>query len=102
MPDGAKRSKVTFETYVDLGGSLPAWLVSMHSAPNVRGSATAGDETGMWSAFANILSETSRLPPPCSDRMIAALSSSGGTRWSFAPNRSSTGAFTCRQHCAGR
>jgi hypothetical protein len=28
VPDGEKRSKVTFETYVDLGGSLPAWLVS--------------------------------------------------------------------------
>jgi hypothetical protein len=28
VPDGAKRSKVTFETYVDLGGSLPGWLVS--------------------------------------------------------------------------
>jgi hypothetical protein len=28
VPDGAGRSKVTFETYVDLGGSLPGWLVS--------------------------------------------------------------------------
>ena len=28
VPDGGKRSKVTFETYVDLGGSLPGWLVS--------------------------------------------------------------------------
>ncbi|HKA15068.1 MAG TPA: hypothetical protein VKH41_08630 [Myxococcota bacterium] len=28
VPDGANRSKVTFETYVDLGGSLPGWLVS--------------------------------------------------------------------------
>jgi hypothetical protein len=28
VPDGQKRSKVTFETYVDLGGSLPGWLVS--------------------------------------------------------------------------
>ncbi len=28
VPDGAKRSKVTFETFVDLGGSLPVWLVS--------------------------------------------------------------------------
>jgi START domain len=28
VPDGAKHSKVTFETYVDLGGSLPSWLVS--------------------------------------------------------------------------
>ena len=28
VPDGAQRSKVTFETYVDLGGSLPGWLVS--------------------------------------------------------------------------
>ena len=28
LPDGANRSKVTFETYVDLGGALPGWLVS--------------------------------------------------------------------------
>jgi len=28
VPDGEKRSKVTFETFVDLGGSLPGWLVS--------------------------------------------------------------------------
>jgi hypothetical protein len=28
VPDGANRSKVTFETYVDIGGSLPGWLVS--------------------------------------------------------------------------
>lgn len=28
VPDGGKRSKVTFETYVDLGGSLPGWLVN--------------------------------------------------------------------------
>jgi hypothetical protein len=28
VPDGDDRSKVTFESYVDLGGSLPAWLVS--------------------------------------------------------------------------
>ena len=28
VPDGDKRSKVTFETFVDLGGSLPGWLVS--------------------------------------------------------------------------
>jgi hypothetical protein len=28
VPDGEKRSKVTFATYVDLGGSLPSWLVS--------------------------------------------------------------------------
>jgi hypothetical protein len=28
VPDGEKRSRVTFETFVDLGGSLPGWLVS--------------------------------------------------------------------------
>jgi hypothetical protein len=28
VPDGDKRSKVTFESYVDLGGSLPTWLIS--------------------------------------------------------------------------
>jgi hypothetical protein len=27
VPDGGKRSKVTCETYIDLGGSLPGWLV---------------------------------------------------------------------------
>jgi START domain len=27
-PDGNRRSKVTFESYVDLGGSLPTWLIS--------------------------------------------------------------------------
>ena len=28
VPDGDRRSKVVLETYVDLGGSLPGWLVS--------------------------------------------------------------------------
>jgi hypothetical protein len=28
VPNGDERSKVTFETYVDLGGSLPLWFVS--------------------------------------------------------------------------
>ena len=28
VPDGADRTKVTSETYVDLGGSLPLWLIS--------------------------------------------------------------------------
>jgi hypothetical protein len=37
VPDGAKRSKVTFETYVDLGGSLPAWLVSGMMASSAIG-----------------------------------------------------------------
>jgi len=37
VPDGAQRSKVTFETYIDLGGSLPAWLVSGMMASNVIG-----------------------------------------------------------------
>ncbi len=35
VPDGAKRSKATLETYVDLGGSLPGWLVSGMMASNV-------------------------------------------------------------------
>ena len=37
VPDGEKRSKVTLETYVDLGGSLPAWLVSGMMASNTIG-----------------------------------------------------------------
>jgi hypothetical protein len=37
VPDGPKRSKVTFETYIDLGGSLPGWLVSGMMASNVIG-----------------------------------------------------------------
>ena len=37
VPDGAKHSKATFETYVDLGGSLPGWLVSGMMASNVLG-----------------------------------------------------------------
>jgi len=37
VPDGDKRSKVTFETYIDLGGSLPGWLVSGMMASNVIG-----------------------------------------------------------------
>jgi hypothetical protein len=37
VPDGAQRSKVTFETYVDLGGSLPGWLVSGMMASTATG-----------------------------------------------------------------
>jgi len=37
VPDGDQRSKVTLETYVDLGGSLPGWLVSGMMASNVIG-----------------------------------------------------------------
>ena len=37
MPDGDKRSKVTFETFINLGGSLPGWLVSGMMASNVIG-----------------------------------------------------------------
>ena len=37
VPDGDKRSKVTLETFVDLGGSLPGWLVSGMMASNVIG-----------------------------------------------------------------
>jgi len=37
VPDGEKRSKVTMETFVDLGGSLPAWLVSGMMASNTIG-----------------------------------------------------------------
>ena len=37
VPDGAERSKVTLETFVDLGGSLPGWLVSGMMATNVIG-----------------------------------------------------------------
>lgn len=38
VPDGDKRSKVTFESYVDLGGSLPTWLVSSQMASTAAGS----------------------------------------------------------------
>jgi hypothetical protein len=37
VPDGAQRSKVTLETFVDLGGSLPGWLVSGMMSSNVIG-----------------------------------------------------------------
>lgn len=37
VPDGDKRSKVTLETFIDLGGSLPGWLVSGMMASNVIG-----------------------------------------------------------------
>jgi len=37
VPDGDKRSKVTFEMFIDLGGSLPGWLVSGMMASNVIG-----------------------------------------------------------------
>jgi hypothetical protein len=37
VPDGAKRSRVTFETYVELGGALPAWLVSGMMSSNAIG-----------------------------------------------------------------
>jgi len=37
VPDGDNRSKVTFETFIDLGGSLPGWLVSGMMASNVIG-----------------------------------------------------------------
>jgi len=37
VPDGPKRSKVTLETFIDLGGSLPGWLVSGMMASNVIG-----------------------------------------------------------------
>ena len=37
ISDGAKRSKVTLETYIDLGGALPGWLVSGMMASNVIG-----------------------------------------------------------------
>lgn len=37
VPDGAQKSKVTLETYIDLGGSLPGWLVSGMMASNVIG-----------------------------------------------------------------
>jgi START domain-containing protein len=37
VPDGANRSKVTFETYVDLGGSLPTWLISGMIASSTSG-----------------------------------------------------------------
>jgi START domain len=37
VPDGPERSKVTLETFVDLGGALPAWLVSGMMSSNVIG-----------------------------------------------------------------
>ncbi len=37
VPDGANRSRVTMETYIDLGGSLPGWLVSGMVASNLIG-----------------------------------------------------------------
>jgi hypothetical protein len=37
VPDGDQRTKVTVENYVDLGGSLPGWLVSGMMASNVGG-----------------------------------------------------------------
>lgn len=37
VPEGEKRSKVTLETFVDLGGSLPGWLVSGMMASNTVG-----------------------------------------------------------------
>jgi hypothetical protein len=37
VPESEKRSRVTLETYVDLGGSLPGWLVSGMMASNVIG-----------------------------------------------------------------
>ena len=38
VPDGDSRSKVTFESYVDLGGSLPVWLISGQMASTAAGS----------------------------------------------------------------
>jgi START domain len=37
VPDGDGRSKVTFESYVDLGGSLPGWLISGMMESNAAG-----------------------------------------------------------------
>jgi hypothetical protein len=38
VPDGDQRSKVIFESYVDLGGSLPAWLIDGQMQTNAAGS----------------------------------------------------------------
>jgi hypothetical protein len=36
-PTGANSSQVTYETYVDLGGSLPGWLIQPLMAGNIGG-----------------------------------------------------------------
>lgn len=38
VPDGDGRSEVTFESYVDLGGSLPIWLISGQMESTAAGS----------------------------------------------------------------
>lgn len=38
VPDGEGRSQVTFESYVDLGGSLPTWLISGQMESTAAGS----------------------------------------------------------------